>query len=286
MAGTMTKDGLKINCGMKIGAKVESLVRNTNAAAMALSGNTLYLAKAHANENGKVVYKSMILKSDKFASEDIGKDEKVAEINYFVYGMTATADRLYCTCKNESGEAGILEMKMDTSGQKFTKLNATYVGINTYKDGKFILMKQLDKNGIKSMNFVTGSLNELKNGTGVKFTVNTNENEENDKTDVIANYKKANDIYYDCNQGLFILTNHYPSDNEKYSQCRNRILLVKPGTYVDKKTYYPHAVFQVNQDTGTYSQFNFEGITLYKNNIWVLSNAVGKTDNIMECCFL
>lgn len=267
MAGTMSEKELKINCRMKIGAKLESLSRNTNAAAMVLVGNVMYMAKAHANENGKIVYKSMILKSNQFASGSIGNDEKVAEINYFVYGMTATADKLYCTCKNNAGEPGILEMKMNTSGQKFTKLNATYVGIDIYKDGEFILMKQLDENGTESMKFVTGSLNELKNGTGVNFTVNAND---------AIEYKKANDIYYDCNQGLFILTNHY-LDSDKYKTCQNRILLVKPETYVKDKTYYPHAVFQLEQDTTTYSQFNFEGITLYKNNIWVLSNVIETT---------
>ena len=59
--------------------------------------------------------------------------KKISEINYFVFGMAATADRLYCTCKDETGDSGILEMKFDTSGQKFTKLNTTYVGIDIYK---------------------------------------------------------------------------------------------------------------------------------------------------------
>ena len=60
MAGTMSEKELRISCGITLGAEVKSLSRNTNASAMALSGNTVYLAKAHANENGKMVYKSMI----------------------------------------------------------------------------------------------------------------------------------------------------------------------------------------------------------------------------------
>ena len=44
-----------------LGAEVKSLSRNTNASAMVLSGNTVYLAKAHANENGKMIYKSICL---------------------------------------------------------------------------------------------------------------------------------------------------------------------------------------------------------------------------------
>ena len=122
MAGTMSEKKLRISCGITLGAEVKSLSRNTNASAMALSGNTVYLAKAHANENGKMVYKSMIFKSSQFVSDTIGDNEKISEINYFVFGMAATADRLYCTCKDEAGDSGILEMKFDTSGQKFTKL--------------------------------------------------------------------------------------------------------------------------------------------------------------------
>ena len=51
MAGIMSEKELRINCGITLGAEVKSLSRNTNASAMALSGNTVYLAKAHANEN-------------------------------------------------------------------------------------------------------------------------------------------------------------------------------------------------------------------------------------------
>ena len=49
MAGTMSEKELRISCGITLGAEVKSLSRNTNASAMALSGNTVYLAKAHAN---------------------------------------------------------------------------------------------------------------------------------------------------------------------------------------------------------------------------------------------
>lgn len=278
MAGTMSEKELTISCGMKPRVKVESLSGNTNAAAMALTKDTVYLAKAHANENGKMVYKSMILKLDKSALEStdsIGKNDKVAEINYFVYGMTATEERLYCTCKNEAGESGILEMKTDASGQKFTKLDTTYVGIDTYKDGKFILMETLGRKSSETMNFITGSLEELKNKTGIKFTVIANDAEK---------YQKANGIHYDKNQGLFILTNYYPDDSRKYEDCKNRILLVKPGTYVSSGKYYPHAVFQADQDATVYSQFNLEGIILYKNNMWVLSNAVKPDDKNENDC--
>ena len=71
MAGTMSEKELRISCGITLGAEVKSLSRNTNASAMALSGNTVYLAKAHANENGKMVYKSMIFKSSQFVSDII-----------------------------------------------------------------------------------------------------------------------------------------------------------------------------------------------------------------------
>lgn len=71
--------------------------------------------------------------------------KKISEINYFVFGMAATADRLYCTCKDETGDSGILEMKFDTSGQKFTKLNTTYVGIDIYKNDEFILREELNR---------------------------------------------------------------------------------------------------------------------------------------------
>ena len=269
MAGIMSEKELRINCGITLGAEVKSLSRNTNASAMALSGNTVYLAKAHANENGKMVYKSMIFKSSQFVSDTIGDNEKISEINYFVFGMAATADRLYCTCKDETGDSGILEMKFDTSGQKFTKLNTTYVGIDIYKNDEFILMEELNRATPETMKFITGNLNEVQNGRGTKFTVIANEADE---------YQKANDIHYDSNQGLFILTNHYPDDTQKYSQCKNRILLVKPGNYENNKIYYPYAVFQADQDTTAYKQFNFEGIILYKNNIWVLSNAIETSD--------
>ena len=192
---------------------MQRLSRNTNASAMALSGNTVYLAKAHANGNGKMVYKSMIFKSSQFVSDTIGDNEKISEINYFVFGMAATADRLYCTCKDETGDSGILEMKFDTSGRKFTKLNTTYVGIDIYKNDEFILMEELNRATPETMKFITGNLNEVQNGRGTKFTVIANEADE---------YQKANDIHYDSNQGLFILTNHYPDDTQKYSQCKNR----------------------------------------------------------------
>lgn len=76
MAGTMSEKELRISCGITLGAEVKSLSRNTNASAMALSGNTVYLAKAHANGNGKMVYKSMIFKSSQFVSDTIGDNEK------------------------------------------------------------------------------------------------------------------------------------------------------------------------------------------------------------------
>lgn len=192
MAGIMSEKELRINCGITLGAEVKSLSRNTNASAMALSGNTVYLAKAHANENGKMVYKSMIFKSSQFVSDTIGDNEKISEINYFVFGMAATADRLYCTCKDETGDSGILEMKFDTSGQKFTKLNTTYVGIDIYKNDEFILMEELNRATPETMKFITGNLNEVQNGRGTKFTVIANEADE---------YQKANDIHYDSNQG-------------------------------------------------------------------------------------
>ena len=47
MAGTMSEKELRISCGITLGAEVKSLSRNTNASAMALSGNTVYLAKAN-----------------------------------------------------------------------------------------------------------------------------------------------------------------------------------------------------------------------------------------------
>ena len=81
------------------------------------------------------------------------------------------------------------------------------------------------------MKFITGNLNEVQNGRGTKFTVIANEADE---------YQKANDIHYDSNQGLFILTNHYPDDTQKYSQCKNRILLVKPGNYENNKNFIIH----------------------------------------------
>ena len=43
MAGTMSEKELRISCGITLGAEVKSLSRNTNASAMALSGNTVYL---------------------------------------------------------------------------------------------------------------------------------------------------------------------------------------------------------------------------------------------------
>lgn len=61
MAGTMSEKELRISCGITLGAEVKSLSRNTNASAMALSGNTVYLAKAHANGNGKMVYKLSLI---------------------------------------------------------------------------------------------------------------------------------------------------------------------------------------------------------------------------------
>ena len=82
MAGTMSEKELRISCGITLGAEVKSLSRNTNASAMALSGNTVYLAKAHANGNGKMVYKSMIFKSSQFVSDTIGDNEKISEINW------------------------------------------------------------------------------------------------------------------------------------------------------------------------------------------------------------
>ena len=39
MAGTMSEKELRISCGITLGAEVKSLSRNTNASAMALSGN-------------------------------------------------------------------------------------------------------------------------------------------------------------------------------------------------------------------------------------------------------
>ena len=111
-------------------------------------------------------------------------------------------------------------------------------------------MEELNRATPETMKFITGNLNEVQNGRGTKFTVIANEADE---------YQKANDIHYDSNQGLFILTNHYPDDIQKYSQCKNRILLVKPGNYENNKIYYPYAVFQADQDTTAYKQFNFEG---------------------------
>ena len=72
MAGTMSEKELRISCGITLGAEVKSLSRNTNASAMALLGNTVYLAKAHANENGKMVYKSMIFNNRSKNSLTIG----------------------------------------------------------------------------------------------------------------------------------------------------------------------------------------------------------------------
>ena len=62
----------------------------------------------------------------------------------------------------------------------------------------------------------------------------------------------------------------------------NKLILFEksrmPGNYENNKIYYPYAVFQADQDTTAYKQFNFEGIILYKNNIWVLSNAIETSD--------
>mgnify|MGYP007047239974 CR=1 FL=1 len=76
MAGTMSEKELRISCGITLGAEVKSLSRNTNASAMALSGNTVYLAKAHANENGKMVYKSMIFNQANLCQIPLGTMKK------------------------------------------------------------------------------------------------------------------------------------------------------------------------------------------------------------------
>lgn len=273
MAGTMSEKELKINCGSKVNANVpdeKGATGYNNAAAMTIVNDTMYWVKAHKRVNSQNVYKSTLYKATGFEtagdSIDIEKS-KVAVIDYFVYGMTVKEKVLYLTCKKSASDAGILAVNLSGKILSYTPLSKTYVGIASYTGKEFLLMEYLDAKNSDTLKFARGSLNDFSQHTQKEFTVVAND---------AAEYVKANGIYFDINYGLFILTNHYITD---YSQCKNRILLVRAADYKKEREYYPYAVFQADFDSGKYKQFNFEGIVLYKDNMWELSNVIGSSSN-------
>lgn len=267
MAGTISDKELRISCSSKLAAEVDNPSSGfSNAAAMARIGGTMYFAKV--NSNGK----SKILKSTDFKSGTITSSSVFATLDYFVYGMTAKNQILYLTCKDSGNIPYLLKLGLDGTILGKVRLAKTYVGIASYRTDEFILMEYLNRNNPSEFNLVIGSMENLDVNVnkGIHFRVVANE---------ATDYKKANGIYYDRNYGLFILTNHYISD---YSSCKNRILLVKAATYAEGGTYHPFAVFQANMDSKKYKQFNFEGITLYNNNMYVFANVIGLTDKSLK----
>lgn len=263
MAGTMSERELRISCGSTLAAEIDNPASGfTNAAAMARIGSTLYFAKVNKNS------KSKILKSTKFQSGTITSSAVFATLDYFVYGMTAKNQLLYLTCKDSSNVPFLIKLGLDGTILAKIRLSRVYVGIASYRTDEFILMEYLDKNNPSQFNFVIGSMEDLdvSANKGIHFSVTANDAEE---------YTKANGIYFERNYGLFILTNHYISD---YSSCKNRILLVKSADYIEGGNYRPFAVFQADMDSKKYKQFNFEGITLYKENMYVFANVIGLTD--------
>lgn len=263
MAGTLSERELRISCSSTLAAEVDNPSSGfSNAAAMARIGNTMYFAKVSSNN------KSKILKSTDFKSGKITSSSVFATLDYFVYGMTAKNQILYLTCKDSSNIPYLLKLGVDGTLLGSVRLAKTYVGIASYRTDEFILMEYLNKKNPSEFNLVIGSMEDLDVNVnqGIHFRVVANE---------AAEYTKANGIYYDRNYGLFILTNHYISD---YSSCKNRILLVKAATYAEGGTYQPYAVFQADMDNKKYKQFNFEGITLYNNNMYVYANVLGLTD--------
>ncbi|MDO4678902.1 MAG: hypothetical protein Q4B00_09795 [Eubacteriales bacterium] len=267
MAGTISDKELRISCSSKLAAEVDNPSSGfSNAAAMARIGGTMYFAKV--NSNGK----SKILKSTDFKSGTITSSSVFATLDYFVYGMTAKNQILYLTCKDSGNIPYLLKLGLDGTILGKVRLAKTYVGIASYRTDEFILMEYLNRNNPSEFNLVIGSMENLDVNVnkGIHFRVVANE---------ATDYKKANGIYYDRNYGLFILTNHYISD---YSSCKNRILLVKAATYAEGGTYHPFAVFQADMDSKKYKQFNFEGITLYNNNMYVFANVIGLTDKSLK----
>ncbi len=267
MAGTISDKELRISCSSKLAAEVDNPSSGfSNAAAMARIGSTMYFAKV--NSNGK----SKILKSTDFKSGTITSSSVFATLDYFVYGMTAKNQILYLTCKDSGNIPYLLKLGLDGTILGKVRLAKTYVGIASYRTDEFILMEYLNRNNPSEFNLVIGSMENLDVNVnkGIHFRVVANE---------ATDYKKANGIYYDRNYGLFILTNHYISD---YSSCKNRILLVKAATYAEGGTYHPFAVFQADMDSKKYKQFNFEGITLYNNNMYVFANVIGLTDKSLK----
>ena len=267
MAGTISDKELRISCSSKLAAEVDNPSSGfSNAAAMARIGGTMYFAKV--NSNGK----SKILKSTDFKSGTITSSSVFATLDYFVYGMTAKNQILYLTCKDSGNIPYLLKLGLDGTILGKVRLAKTYVGIASYRTDEFILMEYLNRNNPSEFNLVIGSMENLDVNVnkGIHFRVVANE---------ATDYKKANGIYYDRNYGLFILTNHYIND---YSSCKNRILLVKAATYAEGGTYHPFAVFQADMDSKKYKQFNFEGITLYNNNMYVFANVIGLTDKSLK----
>lgn len=267
MAGTISDKELRISCSSKLAAEVDDPSSGfSNAAAMARIGGTMYFAKV--NSNGK----SKILKSTDFKSGTITSSSVFATLDYFVYGMTAKNQILYLTCKDSGNIPYLLKLGLDGTILGKVRLAKTYVGIASYRTDEFILMEYLNRNNPSEFNLVIGSMENLDVNVnkGIHFRVVANE---------ATDYKKANGIYYDRNYGLFILTNHYIND---YSSCKNRILLVKAATYAEGGTYHPFAVFQADMDSKKYKQFNFEGITLYNNNMYVFANVIGLTDKSLK----
>ena len=267
MAGTISDKELRISCSSTLAAEVDNPSSGfSNAAAMARIGGTMYFAKV--NSNGK----SKILKSTDFKSGTITSSSVFATLDYFVYGMTAKNQILYLTCKDSGNIPYLLKLGLDGTILGKVRLAKTYVGIASYRTDEFILMEYLNRNNPSEFNLVIGSMENLDVNVnkGIHFRVVANE---------ATDYKKANGIYYDRNYGLFILTNHYISD---YSSCKNRILLVKAATYAEGGTYHPFAVFQADMDSKKYKQFNFEGITLYNNNMYVFANVIGLTDKSLK----
>ena len=264
MAGTMSEKELRISCGSTLAAEVDNPASGfTNAAAMARIGSTMYFAKVSSKS------KSKILKSTAFQSGTITSSAVFASLDYFVYGMTAKNQLLYLTCKDSSNVPFLIKLGLDGTILGKIRLPRVYVGIASYRTDEFILMEYLNNNNPSQFNFVIGSMEDLDVSVnkGIHFSVTANDADE---------YTKANGIYFERDQGLFILTNHYIGD---YSSCKNRILLVKSADYKEGGNYQPFAVFQADMDSRKYKQFNFEGITLYKENMYVFANVIGLTDS-------
>ena len=273
MSGTISEKELRINCGSKLCAQVpdeKNASAYNNAAAMAIVGNTMYWVKTHKRVNSQNVYKSTVYKAADFTGTAEISRVVVKVIDYFVYGMTVKGNILYLTCKKSSTESGVLAMDLNGNIRSYTPLDKTYVGIASYVGSEFLMMEYLDSKVPAILKFARGTLAEFGQNEQRKFTVTANDATE---------YTKANGIYFDVNYGIFILANHYISD---YSQCKNRILLVRAADYKANTVYSPYAVFQADFDATKYRQFNFEGIALYKNNMWELSNVIGTGNNTID----